>query len=65
MEEQDQISLTGKRGFKLDPEGKGYKTWADRLAEMDRIRKRIYSDMFGLPLEKKRTGDAQADPKNN
>ncbi|MBL7717913.1 MAG: hypothetical protein JNL72_03685 [Flavipsychrobacter sp.] len=65
MQDQEQISLTGKKGFKVNPNAEGYKTWADRLAEMDQLRRQLYTDMFGLPAKSEKTGEADTSHQNN
>ncbi len=61
MEDQFKISLTGKKLPKID--GSKAKTWQERLAEAERIRKMVYADMLGIG--KNETEEINTLPKNN
>ena len=65
MEDQEKISLTGKKVFTIKTGNQAYMTWQDRLAEMDRLRRMVYTDMLGIGSPIKKDGAAEADPKNN
>jgi hypothetical protein len=65
MGNQEQISLTGKKAFKIKAGSDAFRSWKDKFAEMEQLRRQVYEDMLGIGAEKKQKEEAEKLQKNN